>query len=59
MTTEITTMFVVWVRQSYANYVGDPEAVFTTLEKAEMYVRRHVVPPDCRIEQVPVDPEPA
>lgn len=49
------TVFVVWVDQSYANYVSDPEAAFTTRQMAEAYIERHHTPKDCRVEQVPLD----
>lgn len=49
-------VWVVWIDQSYANYVGEPEAVFTSREKAEAYCGTVSHAGDFRIEEVPVDP---
>lgn len=53
----MTTMWVIWIEQKYANHVGEPEAVFTTKEKAEAYIASTSYSDEFRLEEVPVDPE--
>ncbi len=51
------TIIVAIVIQDYCGYRGDPEAAFTDMALAEEYKRKHVVPSDLKLLEIPVDPK--